>query len=206
RPDSAPPHLHMNFLVLDENGRQLAMGRNVAALKEEFGSRIKASLTEELSQGGGEKFIAWNFGDLEEMMEVQRGGQTLVGYPALLDAGDGAVLQVFDSPERAREVHRTGVLRLLRIAFRDRVRDIEKGFAKDMALSALKEDIVSAALDRTFLADSLPMQQAEFARRLQEGRRRLNLIAQEMQRLAAAILAEHAQVQKRLAAVQKAWP
>ena len=38
RPDSAPPHLHMNFRVVDEHGRQLAMGRNVAALKEEFGS------------------------------------------------------------------------------------------------------------------------------------------------------------------------
>jgi ATP-dependent helicase HrpA len=75
-----------------------------------------------------------------------------------------------------------------------------------MGLAALKEDIVSAALDRTFLAESLPMQQAEFARRLQEGRSRLNLIAQEMQRLAAAILVEHAQVQKRLSAVHKAWP
>ena len=129
-----------------------------------------------------------------------------MGYPALLDLGDGVALQVFDSPERAREVHRAGVRRLLAIAFRDRVRDIEKGMARDMALAALKEDIVCAALDRTFLAESLPMRQAEFAKRVQEGRSRLNLIAQEMQRLAATILAEHAQVQKRLAAVQKAHP
>ena len=50
------------------------------------------------------------------------------------------------------------------------------------------------------------MQQAEFAQRVQEGRNRLNLIAQEMQRLAATILGEQAQVQKRIAAVQKAWP
>jgi ATP-dependent helicase HrpA len=139
-------------------------------------------------------------------MEMQRGGQTLVGYPALQDAGDGVTLEVFDSPERAREVHRAGVLRLLAIAFRDRLRDIEKGVSKDMTLSALKDDIVSATLERTFLAESLPMQQAEFARRLQEGRSRLNLIAQEMQRLAATILAEHAQVQKRVAGVQKAYP
>jgi ATP-dependent helicase HrpA len=70
----------------------------------------------------------------------------------------------------------------------------------------LKEDIVAAALDRTFLAESLPMQQAEFARRVQEGRSRLNLIAQEMHRLAATLLAEQAQVQKRVAGVHKAWP
>jgi ATP-dependent helicase HrpA len=140
------------------------------------------------------------------VMEIERGGQTLVGYPALQDAGEGVVLQVVDSPERARELHRAGLRRLLAIVFKDRVRDLEKGLGKDMSLAAVKEDIVAAALDRTFLADSLPMLQAEFARRVQEGRNRFNLIAQEMQRLAATILAEQAQVQKRLAAVQKAWP
>ena len=205
RPDSAPPHLQMNFRVLDEHGRQLGMGRNVAELKEMFGARIQESLAEE-TESAGEKFTAWNFGDLEEVMEMQRGGQTLVGYPALQDEGQGVTLQVFDSPERAREVHRAGVLRLLAIAFRERVRDLEKGLGKDMTLAAVKDDIVAAAFDRTFLAESLPMRQAEFARRLQEGRNRLNLIAQEMQRLAATILAEQAQVQKRIAGVLKAYP
>ena len=206
RPDSAPPHLHMNFRVLDEHGRQLAMGRDLAALKGEFGSRIQESLSKEFAEEEIEKFPTWSFGDLEEVMEIRRRGQTLVGYPALQDAGDAVTLQVFDSPERAREVHRAGVRRLLAIAFRERVREIEKGLQKNMSLAAQKDDLVAAALDRTFLAESLPMRQAEFARRVQDGRSRLNLIAQELQRLAAAILAEHAQVQKRLAAVQKAFP
>jgi len=206
RPDSAPPHLQMNFRVVDEAGRQLAMSRNVAELKAEFGSQIRERLAEEISKGDEEKFTAWNFGDLEEMMEIRRAGQTLIGYPALLDAGDGVTLQVFDSPERAREVHRAGVLRLLAIAFRDRIRDIETGLAKDMALAALKDDIVLAAFDRTFLAESLPLRQAEFARRVQEGRNRLNLIAQEIQRLAATVQAERAQVLKRVAAMHKAHP
>jgi len=206
RPDSAPPHLQMNFRVLDENGRQLAMGRNLGDLKRDFGSKIEKILKKEIQTNDAERFTAWTFGDLEEVVEIERGGRTLVGYPALQDAGDGVTLQVSDSPERAREIHRAGVRRLLGIAFRDRVRDIEKGVAKDMALAALKSDIVAAALERTFLAESLPMRQAEFARRVEEGRSRLNLIAQEMQRLAATILAEHAQVQKRIAAAHKAYP
>ena len=44
RPDSAPPHLHMNFLVIDEHGRQLAMGRNLAALKRELAEETAAVL------------------------------------------------------------------------------------------------------------------------------------------------------------------
>jgi ATP-dependent helicase HrpA len=206
RPDSAPPHLQMNFRILDAHGRQLAMGKNVAELKEKFEAHIQEKLSEETSQGGAERYTGWTFGDLEEVMEIRRGGQTLVGYPALADAGDSVTLQLFDSPERAREVHRAGVRRLLAIAFRDRVRDIEKSLAKDMTLAALKDDIVSAAFDRTFLAESLPMRQAEFAQRLEEGPNRLNLIAQEMQRLAATILAEHTQVQRRVAAMQKTYP
>jgi ATP-dependent helicase HrpA len=204
RPDSAPSHLHMNFRVLDEHGRQLGMSRDLAELKRQFGSQMEKALESETPTG--ERYTGWTFGDLEEMMEIQRGGQTLVGYPALVDAEDAVTLQVFDSPEKARAMHRAGVRRLLVIASRDRVRDIEKSLAKDMTLAAHKEDIVAAALDRTFLAESLPVLQADFARRVQEGRSRLNLIAQEIQRLAAAILAEQAQLQKRIAAVQKAHP
>ena len=68
-------------------------------------------------------------------MELGRGGHTLVGYPALADAGDGVAVQVFDTPERAAEVHRAGVRRLLTIAFRDRIREIEKSVARDNALN-----------------------------------------------------------------------
>jgi len=127
---------------------------------------------------------------------MQRGGNTLIGYPALVDAGDAVTLQVFDSPEKAREEHRGGVRRLLAIAFRDRVRDLERTLAKDVALGPLKVDVVTAALERTFLAASLPMTQADFARRLDEGRSRFSLIAQEIARTAAGILAEKAALER----------
>jgi ATP-dependent helicase HrpA len=201
RPDSTPPHLQMNFRVIDEDGRQLALGKDLVELKEKFAVHVQEHLSEETEQ-----FAAWTFGDLEEVMEIERGGRTLVGYPALQDTGDAVTLQVCDSPERAREIHRAGVLRLLAIAFRDRVRDLERSLGRDLALAPLKEDLVAATLERTFLADGLPMQQAEFARRVDAGKSRFTLIGQEMQRLAGAILAENAQVQKRIAAAQKAHP
>ncbi|MGA8051022.1 MAG: ATP-dependent RNA helicase HrpA [Burkholderiales bacterium] len=216
RPDSAPPHLHMNFRVIDEHGRQLALGRNLGALKRELAGATEAVLQEQLPAAEGELYGSWTFGDLAEIMEIERGGRTMVGYPALADAGDGVTLQVFDSPERAREVHRAGVKRLLMIAFRERIRDIEKSVVKDNALNLqfsqlsreveLKDEVVSAALERAFLAESLPTRQSDFERRVEEGRSRLNLIAQEILRTIATILAEHAQVHKRLAAAGKAFP
>ncbi|MGQ0512434.1 MAG: ATP-dependent RNA helicase HrpA [Betaproteobacteria bacterium] len=206
RPDSAPPHLHMNFRVVDEHGRQLGMGRDLATLKRELAPQAEAELGAEAEVDDSERHTGWTMGELQELMEIRRGGQVLVGYPALVDAGDAVTLQVLDSPERAREAHRGGVLRLLRIAFRERVRELEKALQKDMSLSAIKEDLVAAALERTFLAGGLPMRPQDFATRVAEGRNRLSLIAQELQRLVSGILAERAQLDKRLAAAQKAWP
>jgi ATP-dependent helicase HrpA len=145
-------------------------------------------------------------GDLAEVMEIARGGQTLVGYPALVDAGDAVTLQVFDAPEKARELHRAGVRRLVAIAFKDRVRELERSWARDAVLGPVKEELVAAALERAFLGESLPMTQADFARRVEEGRSRFMLIAQEMARTASAILAAHAELQKKLAQAAKAWP
>jgi ATP-dependent helicase HrpA len=206
RPDSAPPHLQMNFRVVDADGRQLGIGRNLADLRREFAPETDAALREDAELPEGERYTNWTFGDLAEVMEIRRGGQTLIGYPAVRDCGDCVALDVSESPDNARAIHRAGVRRLLAIAFRERVREIEKAAAKDAALAPLKGDLVIAALERTFLAESAPLTQADFARRVQEGRSRFSLIAQELQRLALTVLAEHQQVAKRLNSVQKAFP
>ncbi len=206
RPDSAPPHLQMNFLVIDEHGRQLAVGRNLAQLKRDLAEHTAAVLQSEAPLEEGERYTGWTMGDLAEVMQIARAGQTLVGYPALVD-GDGAVtLQVFDAPEKAQALHRAGVRRLLAIAFKDRVRELERGWSRDALLGPQKEQLVAAVLDRAFLGETTPMTRAEFAHRVEEGRSRLLLIAQEMARAVGAILAAHAELQKKLAQAAKAFP
>ena len=206
RPDSAPPHLSMNYLVVDEHGRQLALGRNLAELKNSLRDEVEAILQEEAPMPEGEKYTGWTFGDLEEMMELGNGGHTLVGYPALVDAGDAVTLQVFDSPDKAKEIHRGGVRRLLSIAFKERIRDLEKTLSRDPLLGPVKEDAILAALDRTFLSESLPMTGKDFAGRVTEGRNRFNLIAQEIVRLATTVLTEQRELQRRLVTAAKAFP
>jgi ATP-dependent helicase HrpA len=43
--ESLSPHLFMNFRVVDEHGRQLAMGRNLAALKSELGGQARSAFS-----------------------------------------------------------------------------------------------------------------------------------------------------------------
>ena len=70
----------------------------------------------------------------------------------------------------------------------------------------LKDQIVAAALERTCLAAPLPAAQAEFEARAAAAKGKLTLVAQEIARLVATILTEHATVQKKLAAANKAFP
>jgi len=70
-----------------------------------------------------------------------------------------------------------------------------------MALGSLEElrtQIIEVALERAFLVEPLPTDAAGFQRRLDAGRPRLNLIAQEVARQAATVLAEYSAALRKL--------
>ena len=62
----------------------------------------------------------------------------------------------------------------------------------------LREQVLEVALDRAFLMDPLPANAADFQRRLDEGRGRLTLIANEVARLASTILADYAAAARKI--------
>jgi len=152
-------------------------------------------------------YTAWTFGELPELMELAQGGQTLVGYPALIDKESHVEIEVFDEPEIAAARHRAGLRRLVALQVRDSLKSLEKNLP-DLQKTAmaylplgtadeLRAQIVEVALDRAFLAEPLPTNGALFARRIDEGRGRMVLIANEVARLAGVVLAEyHAALRK----------
>jgi ATP-dependent helicase HrpA len=163
------------------------------------------------STPAGQRYSSWTFGELPELLEIQKGGQTLIGYPALIDAGDTVTIEVFDEPDVATAKHRAGLRRLLSLQLKDALKYLENNIPdlQKMAVTfmqvgknadgsgggtieELREQIIAVALDRAFLLDPLPTDEFAFKRRIEEGRGRLTLIANEVARLAAAILAEYA--------------
>jgi len=151
---------------------------------------------------------AWTFGELPELMEIRKGGQTLVGFPALVDHGTQVRVEVFDEPAVAAARHRAGLRRLVALQLREPLKHLEKQIPGLQAMAALylnlgtadelRAQIVEVALERSFLADPLPADRAAFEARVAEGRTRLNLVAQEVARCAATVLAEHAAAQRKL--------
>jgi len=217
RPETLPTHLAMNFRVVDEHGRQLAMGRGLAQLRAELGAQAGERFAE---AAGAEAALTgltdWSFGELPERMEVKRGTQTLVGHPALVDRGSAVDLAVFDSPEKAAQAHRGGLRRLFMLQLREQAKYVEKGlpglqamalqFAASGDANELRSQLVAAAFDRACMAEPLPRSAEAFARRRDEARSRIALIAQEIARLVGTLLAERQALAKKLQAAAKAFP
>jgi ATP-dependent helicase HrpA len=264
--DAVSSHSLMNFCVVDEHGRQLGMGRNLAALKAELGQQARGAfqalaalklpevpaaqpqsptkgasqasasgdqaLQHANQQGAGkanaqnkppakqgqqaaaktqtnnpnalslnQRYTAWTFGDWPELIEIEQGGQSVVGFAALVDAGDAVSLSVLDEPELAAKQHRAGLGRLFALQIKDALKYIEKNLpdwqktaVAYMPLGTaeeLKNQVLTVALDRAFLQEPLPLDAAQFAQRLQEGRGRLTLIANEVARLTALVLLDY---------------
>jgi ATP-dependent helicase HrpA len=59
-------------------------------------------------------------------------------------------------------------------------------------MEELREQVIEVALDRAFMQAPLPGNEADFKRRIDEGRGRLTLIANEVARLGGTILSEYA--------------
>ena len=62
----------------------------------------------------------------------------------------------------------------------------------------LRSQIIDVAIDRAFLQDPLPANEADFKQRVQDGRGRLTLIANEVARMAGVVLVEYAAAQRKI--------
>ena len=244
--EQLPPHHFMHLRVVDEHGRQLGAGRDIAALKAELGGQARSAFqalaalkvaaapapaatpTAPVPAGRGVQaeiarpaapavapalaaataYTAWTFGELPELLELKKGGQVLVGFPALVDKGAHVEIEVFDEPDVASQKHRAGFRRLVALQIREPLKYLEKNIPDLTRMAALymplgtleelREQVIAVALDRAFGAEPLPTDAAGFQARVDEGRTRLNLIAAEVARLATAVLVEHAAAVRKL--------
>jgi ATP-dependent helicase HrpA len=164
-----------------------------------------------------QRHTRWDFGELPELMEIRKGGQTLIGFPALVDDVDAVRIEVFDEPEVAQARHRAGLRRLFALQIKDALKYLEKNLPGLQAmgvaymnvgktdgggvggtLEELKQQILDLSLDRAFLTDPLPTDATAFKARVDEGRGRLTLIANEISRQAGVILTEYAVAARKL--------
>ena len=206
RPEALPPHLTMNFRVLDADNRVLAEGRDLPALRRQLGGQASETLRQAAAPGEREDITRWDFGDLPEQVEIKSGGRRVAAFPSLVEEAGGIRLGLLDSPALAREKHRRGVCRLIWRNFPDLLKQTEKDLAQrlksaalhylmlDKSLSAdmLTRDVLFAATRSVLAMDPADLRrQTAFESAAQTVRPRLADAARETARLAAECL-DHA--------------
>jgi ATP-dependent helicase HrpA len=205
-----PAHLRVNFAVDDERGTTLATGKDLDALRAELAPKVRAAIARSTPIEERRGITTWDFGDLPESVESQRGGITVRGFPTLLDDGDSVSIRVLSNPDLQAKVMRVGVRRLLLLAVPVGKRAVERDLtnqsklaiagARIMSLEALAADCVTAAADRV-MADhgEVPFTADGFAALVAFARDHLPDHAARLLRTAADVLGAATAVQARLA-------
>ena len=245
RLEALPLHSSMNFRLIDEHGRQLEVERNLTRLRSEYGQTARdafqavaqevaqaelgiepsrQAITKSNSAGKSDQarqveqsgYRTWEFGELPETLEIQKGNKTLFGYPALIDRGDYCDLEVFDDLLEARKQHAHGLRRLFALGNKDTLKALQKQlpgirelgllFINVGSVESLIDQILNLSIERAFLNEPLPNNAEQFTERMQAGKPRLALIAQEISRHALAALQAYADLQKKMAQAKAASP
>src|SRR5690242_2372999 len=89
-----PAHLAMNVRVIDPGGRELAVSRDLAALRAQLGEAAQLSFAAGEPAFERRGIRSWDFGDLPESLSVMREGRRVTGYPALVEEDDALALRL----------------------------------------------------------------------------------------------------------------
>lgn len=121
-----PEHLRPTYRVVDEDGRERARGKDLAALKAPLAGEFRQAIAEVAYDAGLARtgLASWDIGDLPATVTEKRAGHEVTVYPALDDEGASAGVVVCGSPEEAEARHRLGVARLVLLTTPDPTKQV----------------------------------------------------------------------------------
>jgi ATP-dependent helicase HrpA len=119
-----PTHLRITFRVIDERGRHLGDGKDLDVLKRSLAPRIRSAVAKAIGSGlerTGLRTWPADLGDLPRSvtataLEGSATGQTVRGYPTLVDCGTSVEVRVLPTADEQAAAMPLGVRRLLLLA------------------------------------------------------------------------------------------
>jgi ATP-dependent helicase HrpA len=155
--DALPAHLRMTFRVEDDQGRLVAEGNDLAALRESVRPKLRAALSAAAAPLEAHGLTDWTVGTLPRTIALPGTGQAVRGYPALVDEGATAGVRVLDSPEAQAAAMAAGTRKLIAIGVPSPLRHVQKTLgnrelltlagAPHAGVREVLDDCVVAALD-----------------------------------------------------------
>ncbi len=156
-PERLPDHLRVTFAVEDPDGGRVARSKDLAALKAQLLGRARvaiaraAAATDPVERTG---LTDWTFGKLPPIIDADRGGHAVRGYPALVDDGDTVSIRVLTNEITQSISMRAGTRRLLLLTVPVARKVIERQFdnATRLALARTNLGTVPELVDQCVTA------------------------------------------------------
>ena len=218
-----PFHLRMNFRVIDEQGQLLDYGRDLKALQLKYTLKAESSFdqiaADELNYTG---CIQWAFDDLPDTYQFIQNGQTLNGFPAIVDEGDAVGVRIFDTEQKAALQHQAGLMRLIQLQLRKEctylIKNIPQSAAAELSYNRLpkhplvtvvgessyKNDMLTEILYSVFVEGKTLRTQQAFEQNLLANKAGLMGVANHAGKIALEIMALYAVIKKDLERTLKA--
>jgi ATP-dependent helicase HrpA len=155
-----PAHLRVTFAVESADGTEVARGKDLDALQDTLAAPVRQAVAGAVAGDLERTGLRTWPDDLEELprvVERTRGGHTVRGFPALVDAGAAVDVRVFATEAEQGAAMRPGTRRLLRSSAPSPAKAVERalnprtrlqlGVNPDGSLAALLDDCADAAVD-----------------------------------------------------------
>ncbi|HRN28928.1 MAG TPA: DUF3418 domain-containing protein, partial [Terrimesophilobacter sp.] len=115
-----PDHLRVSFAAVDEHGTRVGSSKDLAELQSRLKAKARTTVARvhertphALERAG---LTSWDFEVLSRTLDTKVAGNTVRGYPTLVDAGATVDIRVLDTADDQAREHRKGVLRMLLLA------------------------------------------------------------------------------------------
>jgi ATP-dependent RNA helicase HrpA len=199
--DRLPAELKMNVRVTDAEGRQLAVGRDLEAIRHELGLQAADIFSRfDDPHWNRDGLTGWDFDALPPEIELSRGHLTVKAYPTLIDRDDSVSLRLVDSARRAECEMHFGLRRLCYLATRRKLEnqvawlpnlDKIEVYAATLPGFDLRRQLAELLADRAMVAGQpVPRTKADFQYLLDTGRQRIAWAMQELTAVVAPIFEE----------------
>ena len=227
--EGLPEHLKMNFRVIDEQGKLLDYGRDLKKLQLKYAVKAEDSFdqiaADELNYTG---CIQWAFDDLPDTYRFIQNGQTLVGFPAIIDEGDAVGVRIFDTEQKAALQHQAGLMRLFQLQLRKEctylIKNMPQSAAAELSYNRLpkhpliampvgenlatsasyKDDMLYLILYSVFIESRTLRTQQAFEQSLQQHKPELIAVANEAGKIALEIMELYGAIKKGIERTLKA--
>jgi ATP-dependent helicase HrpA len=208
-----PAHLQLNFRVMDGEGNELGMGRDLVKLQADLGQAARmafqgsqGTVANDIEKAG---LTAWTIGTLPEGIPVKRAGRNVTAYPACVDEGTTVAVKMFETAAEADVAHRKGVIRLISFELKHQLRNWEKGpsgfnqtalqLKTIIPTDKLLADFLATMCDRAFIGDdALPRDEKALREQMGRAKQRIGVVAEALGRALAQVASEYAALQATL--------